>query len=39
MVEEMEQRMSNQEFVRWSIFYARQAQRRDLAEKMAGARR
>lgn len=35
MVEDMEARMTNREFMRWSVYYARQAQRRDLDQKMA----
>jgi hypothetical protein len=30
-VAEMEERMSNAEFVRWSIFYGRRAQQQQLA--------
>lgn len=37
-VEEMEARMSNAEFVRWSIFYARKAQQQELAQKEARRR-
>ena len=38
-VVEMEERMSNDEYVRWNIYYARQAQRRELDQKMARHRR
>lgn len=37
-VAEMEERMSNAEFVRWSIYYGRRAQERELAEKTARRR-
>lgn len=30
--------MSNVEFMRWSVYYARQAQRREVAEKIGQAR-
>lgn len=36
-VADMEDRMPNAEFVGWSIFYARQAQRREVEEKLANA--
>lgn len=32
-VGEMESRMSNREFVAWTMYYARRAQERELAEK------
>lgn len=38
-VGELEARMSNREFVEWAMYYARQAQRRELDEKMAKHRR
>lgn len=38
-VSEMQDRMSNAEFVRWSIYHARKAQRQELAEKMAKHKR
>ncbi len=38
-VEEMRERMSNQEFVRWSIYYGRKSQREELAMKQAKGRR
>jgi hypothetical protein len=34
-VEEMRERMSNEEFVRWSVYYGRKAQREELAAKSA----
>lgn len=34
-VEELRERMSMDEFVRWSIYYQRKAQRIELASKMA----
>ena len=34
-VEEMRERMSNEEFVRWSVYYGRKAQREELAMKSA----
>ena len=35
-VADMEERMSNAEFVGWRIYYARRAQQRELAQKRAG---
>jgi hypothetical protein len=32
-VAEMEERMSNSEFVRWAVYYGRQNQRRELDSK------
>jgi hypothetical protein len=32
-VSELRERMSNDEFVRWSVYYARLAQQRELAAK------
>jgi len=37
-VAELESRMSNAEFVEWQIYYARRAQRQELAEKKAKAK-
>lgn len=37
-VGEMRRRMSSLEFVRWGIYYARQAQREELATKAGGAK-
>lgn len=34
-VAELEAAVGNDEFVRWSIYYARKAQRQELAAKMA----
>lgn len=34
-VEEMRNRMSHDEFVRWGVYHGRKAQRRELAEKKA----
>lgn len=34
-VNEMCQRMSNQEFEQWKVYYGRVAQKRELASKMA----
>jgi len=36
MVADLRSRMSNAEYVHWSIYYAREAQRRELAERQAG---
>lgn len=36
-VADMEAHMTNSEFVGWSIYYARQAQRREVEEKLANA--
>jgi hypothetical protein len=38
-VEEMRERMSNEEFVRWSVYFGRKAQREELAMKQAKGRR
>jgi hypothetical protein len=38
-VAELERTMSNDEFVRWHIYYARIAQRQELGERMAKHRR
>ena len=38
-VAELQERMSNAEFVEWQAFYARKAQRREMAEKLAKHRR
>jgi hypothetical protein len=35
-VEEMRERMSTEEFLRWSIYYAREAQRAELKRRQAG---
>jgi hypothetical protein len=35
-VAELRATMDSDEFMHWSIFYARDAQRKDLAAKMAG---
>jgi hypothetical protein len=34
-VREMEERMSNQEFVEWAMYHARKAQKEELANKLA----
>lgn len=34
----MREELSNDEYVRWSIYFARKAQRRQLQELMAGGR-
>jgi len=36
LVADMEERMSNAEYVGWRVFYARRAQQRELAQKMGG---
>lgn len=38
-VEEMRERMSNREFVAWSVYFGRKAQREELAMKSAQGRR
>jgi hypothetical protein len=38
MVEDMESRMTNQEFVNWTMYYSKQAQNREVESKMAEAR-
>lgn len=38
-VAELENTMSNGEFVRWSIYYAKKAQRQELERKKANRRR
>jgi hypothetical protein len=35
-VAQMRVELSNHEYLRWSMYYARQAQRRQLAEQMVG---
>jgi hypothetical protein len=37
-VAEMEDRMTNREFIHWSMFYALRQQEAELAEKMSKAR-
>lgn len=37
-VADMEARMPNSEFVGWSMYFARQAQRREVEQKLAEAR-
>jgi hypothetical protein len=38
-VDEMRERMSNEEFVRWSVYFGRKAQREELEMKRAKGRR
>lgn len=36
-VDEMKERMTNLEYIHWRVYYAREAQRQELASKMGKA--